>query len=61
MIEIIKNIAILAGIMGSKETSRLIPLCHNIPIDAVNIEINKNVNYYEGYEKSKKEAFSRPL
>ena len=39
----IKNIAILAGIMGSKETSRLIPLCHNIPIDAVNIEINKNI------------------
>ena len=39
----IKNIAILAGIMGSKETSRLIPLCHNIPIDAVDIEINKNI------------------
>ena len=39
----IKNIAILAGIMGAKETSKLIPLCHNIPIDAVNIEIVKNV------------------
>tara|TARA_B100000700_G_C14693753_1_gene691184 strand:- start:90 stop:557 length:468 start_codon:yes stop_codon:yes gene_type:complete len=38
----IKNIAILAGIMGAKETSRLIPLCHNIPIDSVNIEITKN-------------------
>ena len=39
----IKNIAILAGIMGAKETSKLIPLCHNIPIDAVNIEIVKNI------------------
>ena len=39
----IKNIAIIAGIMGAKETSRLIPLCHNIPIDAVNIEIIKNI------------------
>jgi len=39
----IKNIAIIAGIMGAKETSKLIPLCHNIPIDAVNIEIIKNI------------------
>ena len=39
----IKNIAIIAGIMGAKETSRLIPLCHNIPIDSVNIEISKKI------------------
>ena len=38
----IKNIAIVAGIMGAKETSRIIPLCHNIPIDSVNVEIKKN-------------------
>tara|TARA_B100001173_G_C15721397_1_gene434517 strand:- start:113 stop:580 length:468 start_codon:yes stop_codon:yes gene_type:complete len=38
----IKNIAIVAGIMGAKETSKLIPLCHNIPIDSVKIEITKN-------------------
>ena len=38
----INNVAIVAGIMGAKETSRLIPLCHNIPIDSVNIEISKN-------------------
>ena len=38
----IKNIAIVAGIMGAKETSRLIPLCHNIPIESVNVEITKN-------------------
>ena len=39
----IKNIAIVAGIMGAKETSRLIPLCHNIPIDSVNVDITKNI------------------
>ena len=39
----IKNVAIVAGIMGAKETSKLIPLCHNIPIDSVKIEITKNV------------------
>ena len=38
----IKNIAIVAGIMGAKETSRIIPLCHNIQIDSVNVEITKN-------------------
>ena len=38
----IKNIAIVAGIMGAKETSRIIPLCHNISIDSVNVEITKN-------------------
>ena len=38
----IKNIAIVAGILGAKETSRIIPLCHNIPIDSVNVEITKN-------------------
>ena len=39
----IKNVAIVAGIMGAKETSKLIPLCHNITIDSVKIEITKNV------------------
>ena len=39
----INNVAVISGIMGAKETSRLIPLCHNIPIDAVNIEIIKNI------------------
>ena len=39
----IKNVSIVAGIMGAKETSKLIPLCHNISIDSVKIEITKNV------------------
>ena len=38
----IKNVAIVAGIMGAKETSKLIPLCHNIPIDSVKVEITKS-------------------
>ena len=38
----INNVAVMAGIMGAKETYRLIPLCHNIPIESVNIEIIKN-------------------
>ena len=38
----INNVAVVAGIMGAKETYRLIPLCHNIPIESVNIEIIKN-------------------
>lgn len=28
----------IAGIMGAKNTSSLIPLCHNIPIESVEIE-----------------------
>jgi cyclic pyranopterin phosphate synthase len=29
----------LAGIMGAKETSRLIPLCHPLPLDHVDVEL----------------------
>ncbi len=39
----LEKTAIIAGIMGAKETSRLIPLCHNIPINFINIEIKKNL------------------
>jgi cyclic pyranopterin phosphate synthase len=31
--------AILAGIMGAKQTSNLIPLCHPLPLDSVKIDI----------------------
>ena len=37
----IENVAILAGIIGAKETSRIIPLCHNIKINYINIDIEK--------------------
>lgn len=31
------TVAQLAGIQAAKETSRLIPLCHNIPLSGVNV------------------------
>ena len=36
----IASIAIIAGIIGAKKTSELIPLCHNIGIDKIDIKIN---------------------
>jgi cyclic pyranopterin phosphate synthase len=33
--------AIIAAIMGSKKTSELIPMCHNILIDGVDIDIDE--------------------
>ena len=38
----LEKTSIIAGIMGAKETSRLIPLCHNIPITHINVDIKKN-------------------
>ena len=55
----IKNIAIVAGIMGAKETSRLIPLCHNIPIDSANIDIIKNTKTNSLIVTSKVETSSK--
>ena len=34
----IKSIAIIAGILGAKKTSDIIPLCHNIEIENIDIE-----------------------
>ena len=34
----------LAGIMGSKQTSQLIPLCHPIAIDSVNLKLEFDGN-----------------
>ncbi|MBQ6267505.1 MAG: cyclic pyranopterin monophosphate synthase MoaC [Clostridia bacterium] len=31
----------IAGIAGAKRTSELIPLCHNIPLDSVTVEFEK--------------------
>ena len=31
----------IAGIMGAKKTSELIPLCHNIPIDRITVDFEK--------------------
>ena len=38
----LKNISIIAGIIASKKTSDLIPLCHNIPIEDVIIKITNH-------------------
>ncbi len=35
-------VAELAGIMGAKRTSDLIPLCHPLPIDKVSVEIERD-------------------
>jgi len=35
----ILSVAIIGGIMGAKKTSELIPLCHNINIEDINIDI----------------------
>ena len=32
----------VAGIMGGKKTQELIPLCHNIPIDKIEIDFDDN-------------------
>ena len=33
------TIAQLAGIMGAKKTSELIPLCHSLPLDRVDVDL----------------------
>lgn len=33
------EVARLAGIQAAKLTSRIIPLCHNLPLDWINVEI----------------------
>ena len=32
----------IAGIMGAKKTSELIPLCHNIPVESIEITFENN-------------------
>ncbi len=38
------GIAELAGIMGAKRTADLIPLCHMLPLDAVEVTVSVNQN-----------------
>ena len=33
------SVARLAGIMGAKQTANLIPLCHPLPLDGVEVEV----------------------
>jgi cyclic pyranopterin phosphate synthase len=41
------NTAIVAGVMGAKKTSELIPLCHPLPLDDCQIEIEANAEALE--------------
>ena len=38
----VMSTARVAGIMGAKQTSRLIPLCHTISLDQVTVEVLAN-------------------
>ena len=33
------SVAQIAGVIGAKQTSNLIPLCHNIPISSVQVDV----------------------
>jgi cyclic pyranopterin monophosphate synthase len=33
------EVARIAGVQAAKETSRIIPLCHNLPLDWINVEV----------------------
>jgi cyclic pyranopterin phosphate synthase len=35
----VMNVAKLAGIMAAKQTANLIPLCHNIPLTSINVDL----------------------
>ena len=39
--------AIIAAIMGGKKTSELIPMCHNILIDGIDIDIQESENGFK--------------
>ena len=40
----------VAGIMGAKKTSSLIPLCHNIPIDKITVDFEKESVSFKSYD-----------
>ena len=50
----VANIAIIAGVMAAKKTSDLIPLCHNINLDNVDIDIKVNKKNYSFCNKKNK-------
>jgi cyclic pyranopterin monophosphate synthase len=40
----VRSVAQIAGIMGAKKTSDLIPLCHPLPLTSVKVEIDPDAN-----------------
>ena len=51
----ITSVAIIAGIIGAKKTSELIPLCHNIGVENIDIEINSDLENHSLVIKAKVE------
>ncbi len=49
----ITSVAIIAGIIGAKKTSELIPLCHNIEIENVDIDIKSDLQNHSLVIKAK--------
>ena len=41
------EVARIAGIQAAKETARLIPLCHNLPLDAVDVDVQLHDDHFE--------------
>ncbi|KAJ8985350.1 hypothetical protein NQ317_008381 [Molorchus minor] len=41
------SIAEIAGVLGAKRTAELIPLCHNIPLNNVNVKVGLDTNKEE--------------
>jgi cyclic pyranopterin monophosphate synthase len=52
----VREVARLAGIMAAKKTSELIPLCHPLPLTALNIDFT-----FEGEDRLRIEATARVL
>ncbi|CAK9290813.1 unnamed protein product [Gordionus sp. m RMFG-2023] len=48
-----------AGIMAAKNTSNILTLCHNIPLDFINIKIEFNVSTTEVYIESEVKSFAK--
>lgn len=40
------SVAQVAGIMGAKQTSKLIPLCHDVSLKGVDVELSMNEDDY---------------
>lgn len=40
------SVAQIAGIMGAKQTSKLLPLCHDVQIDGVEVEFSLDAEHH---------------
>lgn len=37
--QVLKNTAVVAGILAAKRTDALIPMCHSLPLDSVTVDV----------------------